>query len=127
MANSYLCSDGTRVTQLQINARYSKAIREKHQGNGHPTCECCHKVPANDNDHTISQKRCKEIGKTELIWDHRNFVSSCRKCHNQWESYKSGDYILHKNVVERLGFMMDKDPEGYEIRKELTRDGINNI
>lgn len=73
-----------------------------------------------DHDHTISQKRCKELGKIELIWDFDNIVYSSRKAHMEWESYKSGLFMNHANFKERMEFLKEHDPEGYQKRKQVV-------
>ncbi len=122
MANMHKCSDGTSVNQSQINARYSRSKKKKYAGITFTLiCEGCNKEPSVDNDHTIAQARCKVIHKTELIWHPLNYVRSCRKCHMQWESFKSGEWLEHLNVEHRLAFMKKHDPEGYNVRIQLTR------
>lgn len=116
MANTYLCSNGMRITQSTIDRNLSKAYRDKHEGQPRAMCEAYPGEVANDNDHTISQKRCKELGKTELIWNPNNFVSSSRKAHKEWENWKSGAWIDHNNAAERMAFMKKEDPEGYQKR-----------
>lgn len=87
-------------------------------------CEGCQEVRAVHNDHTIAKARCKVIHKTELIYDLNNFVDSCERCHKQWEAFKTGDYLLHKNVEQRLAYMKEHDPEGYNERIHLTELSI---
>lgn len=131
MPNMYYCSDGSRVSEATIKRRYSESLKTKHQYL--PVhCEGCSKELAAHNDHTIAKARCKVIHKTELIWNHGNYVSSCPKCHREWEDFKSGDWVYHDNVTERLDFLKKHDPEGFTVRKELTilsleqRYGSNN-
>lgn len=109
--NYYTTSDGERLTQRQINSKLAEAKKWSMQNF---ICEC-YGPPwyANDCDHTISQKRCKELHKTELIWDYKNWSWSCRKAHEEWESYKSGAFQTHKNVFERMSFIHKHDPEGF--------------
>ena len=125
----YNCSDGKRVNQSQINTKYSKSIRDKHIDGNYQYCQACLSNASHcghiHNDHTISQKRCKEIHKTELIWNPLNYVSSCIKCHQEWESYKSGKWIAHENMLSRLQFLKDNDYEGYIKRVELTRISLD--
>jgi hypothetical protein len=116
------CSDGTWVTKQQIRNNYGKARKERYEGVLiAPMCEGCGKEKGSDNDHTIAQARCKVIHKTELIWHFGNFVWSCRTCHRQWENFKSGEWVHHNNVEQRLRFLKENDPEGYIIRIELTQ------
>lgn len=121
MPNRHYCSDGSQVTQATIDRKYAEARADKYAGyTAILPCEACG-APSVDNDHTIAQARCKVIHKTELIWHPDNFPRSCRTCHKQWESYKSGDWINHNNVEERLAFLKEHDPEGFRIRIELTK------
>jgi len=120
MANMFICTDGTRVSESGIKARYSKALKEKHGGQPASVCEGCGQEQCVHNDHTIAKARCKVIHKTELIWHHGNFVSSCERCHKQWENFKSGEWLNHLNVVHRLLFLKTHDPEGYNTRVHLT-------
>lgn len=92
--------------------------------NPHPQCGGCGDEP-NDFDHTIAKARCKELHKTELIWSTLNQEFSCRLCHRQWEAYKSGDWINHRNVERRLAFLKEHDPEGYQKRIEFTKASLN--
>jgi hypothetical protein len=125
MANKYLCSDGTYVTQSQINNRYRWSKEKKYAGiTTTLLCEGCQKETGNDNDHTIAQARCKVIGKTELIWNPKCYVWSCRKCHHEWENFKSGEWVRHKNVEERLRFLKEHDPEGFNVRITLTESSL---
>lgn len=101
------------MKQSTINAKLSKAYKEKHSGAGIVLCECCGIERATDNDHSIAQRRCKEIGKVELIWDAENFVSSCRKCHMEWESYKSGEFRKHLNYDKRMNYLFNHDKQSY--------------
>jgi hypothetical protein len=116
MAITSKTSTGELLTDQTIKRRYSQAIKEKHQDSPIKICQGCGIRKAEHNDHTISQKRCKQIHKSELIYDPDNFVDSCPICHNQWESYKSGEYLDHNNAAERMLFMKQHDPEGYNIR-----------
>lgn len=79
-------------------------------------CSGCQSCYWDDHDHTISQKRCKELGKPELITNVDNFEYSCRQCHTEWESYKSGEFIKHKNFERRMAFVKLHDPEVWERR-----------
>lgn len=83
-------------------------------------CDGCESTYWDDRDHTISQKRCKDIGKPELIWNVDNIEYSCRECHMAWESYKSGEFRHHKNFERRMAFMKEHDYEGYVKRMEVV-------
>jgi len=120
MANKAYCSNGERVSQATIDRRYAEARKKKHEGNGRPMCGGCEERYADHNDHTIAQARCKVIHKTELIWHPGNFEDSCHICHGQWEAFKSGEWLNHKNIEQRLRFLKEHDPEGFKVRIELT-------
>ena len=121
MSNMHAGSDGKRYSESMIRRRYSISLHDKHEGEPFPrVCKACEKRNAVHNDHTISQKRCKQIHKTDLIWDPRNFEDSCAICHGQWEAIKNGDWINHKNLESRLRFLKEHDPEGFEIRINLV-------
>ena len=110
---TYKCSDGTRVTQDQIDRKRTKLYANM------PTMQRCAAYPdlmANEHDHTISQFRCKQLGKTELIWDPDNVEFSSRIAHNEWESYRGKDFEDHQNVVRRMKYVKKHDPEGFEKR-----------
>lgn len=124
--NYAICSDGRRVSQATIDKELSLAYREKYEADQRIICECCQNAWSVASDHTIAQARCKVIHKTELIWNLLNFVRSCEICHKDWESFKSGEWTLHKNVIQRLEFLKEHDPEGFNIRIEFTKIALEN-
>ena len=111
--NSYLCSNGDRVTESQIQSLLSLSYKEKHFGEPTPVCEGCGHGKADDNSHIISKKRLKQLGKTELIWDQKSYCSYCRECHSTWESWKSSEYRKLHNIDYALDFLKSHDPEMY--------------
>lgn len=113
-------SSGIGYTDSRIKQKLSEHYRLFDCFNYNPVCECCQKAKANDHDHTIAQARCKVIHKVELIWNRDNWVYSCRKCHQEWESYKDGKWLDHKNAAHRMMFMKMHDTEGYNKRINLT-------
>lgn len=121
MAIQYYCSDGSRITEASIHQKYSVAIRMKHVGQSWFTCQACLSAKAVDNSHIIAKSRLKQLHKTELIWHPNSFFDACRRCHGIWEDYKSGEWILFKNVEQCLKFLKEHDPEGYQKRIEFTR------
>lgn len=122
MANLYYCSDGSRVSEATIQRRYSVSLRTSYiEMSVAPICQGCGKARSVHSDHTIAKARCKVLHKTELIWNPGNYVRSCQRCHNEWESFKSGEWTLHLNVEERLRFLKEHDPEGFKIRVEITK------
>ncbi len=121
------CSDGSRVSQSTIERRYAESREEKYAGiTTILKCEAGCGRTGNHNDHTIAQAHCKQLHKTELIWHPGNYVWSCNICHKQWESFKSGEWLHHANVEERLLFLHKHDPEGYNVRFQLTAESIDD-
>ena len=116
--NEYKTSDGERVSQATIDRRRREEQRHilYRLAPLNPICEGCGEYPAMEHDHTISQARCKTLHKTELIWDPDNWSYSCRQCHQEWESYRSGRFEEHANVIKRMLFVKQHDPEGFEKR-----------
>lgn len=106
----FTCSDGTKVSQAYINRKLSEI---ECVG----MCEAYAIFPAMDKDHTIPQKRCKDLHKTELIWDTANIAFSSRTAHVEWESYRSGRFEDHANVVQRMLYVKKHDPETFIKRK----------
>lgn len=86
--NTYACTDGTRVTQGQIDSRVTKAKKEfkeefRDEHDREPFCQVCGQndcLPV-DTSHNISVKKAKENGNTELCWDKKNFKYRGRPCH----------------------------------------------
>ena len=125
MAIMHECSDGSRVSQVTIDNRYAKSRANKYCDSPVSLrCQAGCGQTGNSNDHTIAQARCKHIHKTELIWNPNNYVWNCNNCHKQWENFKSGEWVHHANVEERLAFMKEHDPEGYRMRVELTEKAL---
>lgn len=106
----FTCSDGTKVSQAYINRKLSE-IECVGQ------CEAYPSERAVDRDHTLAQRRCKELSKSELIWDTGNIAMSSRLAHCEWEAYKSGTFEDHANVVERMLYVKKHDPETFIKRK----------
>ena len=113
------CSDGTELSQIQINRKLSNAYKSTPFS---PVCQCCGSEPATEHDHTIAKARCKVLYKTELIWDSRNWSDSCRTCHMQFEQYKSGEFAQHLNIIERMVFLREHDFEGFKKRLPYIED-----
>ena len=117
----YKCSNGSEVTESQIKTKLSRAYKTTAFS---PLCECCGTEPATEHDHTISKARCKVLHKTELIWDSHNWSDSCRSCHGQFESYKSGECNQHLNYMKRIMFMKEHDIEGFKKRLIYIQDKL---
>jgi len=105
--------------QSKLNKQLNRSYKAANYGPG-SICECCRKEHGTEHDHTISQKRCKQIGKEWLIADPCNYVWSCRECHMEWESYKSGKFKSHHNHNSRMEVLKTHDPESYRARIHLS-------
>ena len=116
MSTRVYSSDGSWMDSKNIRSKLKASYRSQERDDPVGLCECCNSSPADDHDHTISQSRCKQLHKAELIWDRDNWSRSCRDCHHEWESYKSGKFRKHKNYVKRMWFIRKHDPEGYRKR-----------
>jgi hypothetical protein len=114
--NKYYCSDGSAVSEATISKRRSEAYREFYGGEAHPCCEETG-LPAQGSSHIVSQKRCKELHKTELIWNPRNFFPATHEVNSRWES---NDSTL-KNYDKYMEIMKEFDPLGYEKRLNLKK------
>lgn len=85
--NTYLCSDGTRVTQAQIDRNIRKAkiqlISNCKEKNGYIRCNICKRNDCKpvDCSHNKSVQDCKNEGKTELCWSLENMELVGRNCH----------------------------------------------
>ena len=120
--NKYPCSDGERVTQSQINSRYA-AICDVIKLEREPFCQGTGRtdLPLSFS-HTISRKRCKEIGKSELIWDKHNIEiesyhepsSNPIAAHNIWEFGSWAQKAELLNIERKLEFIKINDPQAYE-------------
>lgn len=106
----FTCSDGTKVSQAYINRKLSEI-------GCMGMCEAYPIFPAMDKDHTIPQATCKNLHKTELIWDTANIAFSSRAAHMEWQSYAKGRFEDHANVVERMLYVKKHDPETFIKRK----------
>lgn len=108
--NTFLCSDGTRVTQAQIDQKYSgHRAKLRHR----TICQGCGKEPAVCNAHIIAKARCKKIGKTELIWNSDNMFQSCFKCNAAIETPKGHEWKRLKNIDTCIQFIYEHDKELY--------------
>lgn len=91
--NTYLCSDGSRVTQPQLERKMRVAkmelIEEQLDSFGYNFCQERKCKRSNgvrlDCSHTISIQHAKNLGKTELCWDKNNMRMLCRSCHQKFD------------------------------------------
>lgn len=111
--NTFLCSDGTRVTQAEINERRANAY-ERYNAviNTGNKCEGCGGIATN-HAHIIPQSRCKKIGKTQLIWWTLNFFKACNACNLAIENPKGKDWRYLRNIDQCLLIIKGHDPELY--------------
>lgn len=69
------------------------------------------------HSHTISQKRCKEIGKPELIYDAANIELECFgesvNCHETWEHGAIWQKMRMKNFERKMEYIQKNDPEQF--------------
>lgn len=111
--NKYRCSNGELVSEATIKKNLSKAYRDKY-GTQFATCEETGEQ-AQGSSHIVSQKRCKQLHKTELIWNPRNFFPATYVTNSRWES---NDSTL-RNYEEYMKIVEEFDPEGYRKRRNL--------
>lgn len=97
--NMFKCSDGESVTQAQINYRLNKAYDEAEYDCFY--CHGCGAHPADAHAHIIPKARCKQLNKTQLIWDERNFFPACNKCNTIAENVSS-PAIMNLNNYQRI-------------------------
>ena len=89
--NTYLCSNGERVSQSVIdrNIRKSKEILIQNciDEYGYVFCQECKKNDCKpvDCSHNKSVQQCKNEGVTELAWDIKNMKLRGRQCHQKYD------------------------------------------
>lgn len=108
-SNTFLCSDGTRVTQAEIDKNYLLVLDTPRN----PVCEGCDSSRSVCRAHIIARARCKVIGKTELIWDYDNLFDACHACNLAIENPKGKAWKQLKNLDKCLSFIKLHDPELY--------------
>lgn len=136
----YRCSDGQLVSQREININL-KLVKELISQVRVPMCQGSGRwdVPLS-NSHTISVARCKELGKTELIWDEENIelegweapTSNPTMAHNIWENGTIKQKVQLLNFERKLQYIAKHDPEQFiklklqidELRAEPDTEGI---
>lgn len=114
--NTWLCSDGSRVTQQQIDQMLSGHAAKYKQ----TICEGCGKELAVCRAHIIAKSRCKAIGKTELIWDSNNMFDSCFACNLAIENPQGNAWKQLKNIDRCLKFIEQHDAELF-VKFSLSR------
>jgi 5-methylcytosine-specific restriction endonuclease McrA len=116
--NTFLCSDGTRVTQAEIDAKLTEAYRIKYTNGPSMTCAGCGEW-ADSSAHIIAKSRCKQLHKTELVWCPDNFFPACYSCNSAIESPKGGKWKALRNLDKCMEFVRIHD-------KELFQKFLNN-
>ena len=106
-------SNKQAVINRKLRATYQQIDNDRE-----PVCQGCDRSDKPlSHSHTISQKRCKQIGKPELIWDAANIEIECFGdkdcCHDKWER----GVILEKweldSFFTKIKYIEKHDPEGY--------------
>ncbi len=125
-SNKYRCSSGELVSQIEINKNL-KEVYKYIDLDRLPICQGCNSPhnPPLSHSHTISQARCKSLGKTELIWDEENIEIECfgapssnpTECHNIWEVSNLEMKKTLFNFKKKLEYIKIHDQETY---KKLT-------
>lgn len=120
-AKRFRCSDGNIVSQTEIQRRYANTI-DAIKLEREPVCQGTGRsdYPLSPS-HTISQKRCKDLGKAELIWHPGNIEiegyhepsSNPIAAHNIWEvgTIEQKKSLLNWN--RKIQFIKLHDPEQY--------------
>lgn len=121
-AKRYRCSDGTLVSQSEINERLKVAYKSIDQARD-PICQGTGRsdLPLS-HSHTISQARCKELGKTELIWDEDNIElenfhepsSFPTAAHNIWEVGSLEQKKTLLNFTRKLQYIELHDQQTFQ-------------
>ncbi len=111
--------------QSKIDSDYSKTVKQMTEER-EQFCETCgHTHKPLSVSHTISRKRCKEIGRIDLITHKDNLVFECFEaptsnptaCHNIWELQQLKKYqdINPDMLRKRLSFVKENDPQTFKI------------
>ena len=117
----YRCSDGSLVSEVQIKRKYAE-ICDTIMLEREPICEGCGRSNRPlSRSHTISRPDCKNLGKSELIWDESNIELECYEergsnpvaCHNIFEdgTFEQKSQLL--NWKRKVAIIKEHDPEGY--------------
>lgn len=86
---TYKCSDGSRVSQAQIDRNIRKAKDRLLQNcldeHGYIFCQTCgqNNCKPIDCSHNKSVQECKNEGRTELAWAVHNMKLRGRECHKK--------------------------------------------
>lgn len=89
--NSYICTDGSKVTQAQIERKMrvakEKLINNQRESFGYNFCVKCKRSSGVrfDCSHIVSIKQAKELSATQKCWDVNNMRVLCRPCHQKFD------------------------------------------
>lgn len=108
--NTALTSDGERLTEEIIRQRYATSRRSKYGDQKVRKCHGCG-TDCTGNAHIIAKARCKQIGKTELIWDKGNYFPACSECNQAIENPNGKAWKSLMNIDYCLSFIKLHDPE----------------
>lgn len=116
--NHYYCSNGERVTQININYRrklaYEKCIDSGFKFfNGVAVCDGCERKLTGSFAHIVPQARCKQLRKTELIWDQTNFFPACFDCNSIAENVSSESITKLRNFEYIKEYLRVHDVERF--------------
>ena len=105
------------IIKRQLHSTYQQIDVERE-----PVCQGCSRTDKPiSHSHTISQKRCKEIGKKELIWDENNIEFECfgtnRSCHEIWERGGIIDRMKLFNFDRKMEYLEKNDLQKHVILK----------
>lgn len=104
--NKYTCSDGTKISQPEIDRRRAETYRELYDSQFQPCWGCGGR--AQGSAHIVPQAECKHIGKTEYCYHPLNIIPCCHQCNGILESYKGEKfkklkcYDLILEVTEKI-------------------------
>lgn len=85
------CSNGEAVSDATCKSRLSKTYRSLYEGTVHPSCAGCNDR-AEGSAHLIPKARCKQLGRSELIWAKENILPACNHCNGVLENPQSEDF-----------------------------------
>lgn len=106
-------SNKQAIIKRKLRETYEQIDNEREQ-----ICQGCGRSDKPlSHSHTISQKRCKEIGKPELIWDKDNIEIECfgnnEDCHNIWEKGTLLQKWAMDNFLRKLKYIEKNDNETF--------------
>ena len=109
----YHTSSGERVSEATIKSRLSAAYKNHYIGEPLGFCEGCGE-PATCTAHIVPKARCKQLHKTEMIWDPYNWFRSCYQCNGIAENPGSDEIRNLMNFFRILEVTRVIDHERYQ-------------